>query len=91
MSNKTILQNYNSRLSTNYSDLNSILETINNLPSGGEDFTSELNVYEGYLNTQETTIADLINALQGKAIQNFEDWILTYEDGTTETIKVGVA
>lgn len=35
MSNKTILQNYNSRLNKNNTDLISVLNTINNLPSSG--------------------------------------------------------
>lgn len=33
----------------------------------GEDVTSELNTYETYLGTQETTIEDIISALEGKA------------------------
>ena len=33
----------------------------------GEDVTSELNTYEGYLSTQETTIDSIISALEGKA------------------------
>ena len=35
-----------------------------NVPS--EDLTNELNTYETYLNTQETTIEDIMTALQGK-------------------------
>lgn len=34
---------------------------------GTEDLTSELNTYETYLGTQETTIDDILSALQGKA------------------------
>ena len=36
-----------------------------NVPS--EDLSSELNTYENYLSTQETTIDSIITALQGKA------------------------
>lgn len=36
-----------------------------NVPS--EDLTSELNTYETYLSTQETTIEDILTALEGKS------------------------
>lgn len=47
MSNKTTLQSYNSKIRTNNNDLNSILETINNLPDaggGGITPTGTLNI-----------------------------------------------
>lgn len=46
MSNKTTLQSYNSKIRTNNNDLNSILETINNLPSATEPPTGTLSITE---------------------------------------------
>lgn len=47
MSNKTIFQEKNNRLNTNNADLNTILETINNLPtSEGITPTGELSITE---------------------------------------------
>lgn len=71
MSNKTSLQTNNAKISTNNTELSSILNTINNLPEAGasggsEDLTSELIAYDTSLTTQETTIQDIISALEGK-------------------------
>lgn len=57
---------------------------------GSEDLTSELNTYNSGLTTQEATIEDIISALNGKVIQEYQEWVLTYEDSSTETIRVGV-
>jgi hypothetical protein len=43
-------------------DLSALVEAI----EVNEDVTSELNTYETYLSTQETTIDDIITALQTK-------------------------
>lgn len=70
MSNKTILQEKNTRL-TNYNlDLNTILQTVNNLPnagSGSEDLTQELNEQTSAISSQESKLIELANALAGKA------------------------
>ena len=44
MSNKTILQSNNTKLTNNNADLNTILNTINNLPAAGGtiDHTTEM-------------------------------------------------
>jgi hypothetical protein len=74
MSNKETLQSKNARLNNNNSSLNSILETINNLPDAGsinvpsEDLTSELNIQSSLLNTQGISITDIENLLVGKAV-----------------------
>lgn len=54
-----------------------------NVPS--EDLTSELNTYEDYLSTQETTIDDIINALQNKSEGTGKD---TIEGLMKRTIKI---
>lgn len=54
-----------------------------------EDLTSELNTYETYLDTQETTIEDIMSALQGKVSGGTtETWTFTMEDGSTVTKEV---
>lgn len=56
-----------------------------------EDLTSELNTYETYLDTQETTIEDIIAALEGKVSGGTtETWTFTMEDGSTVTKEVVV-
>lgn len=87
MSNKTTLQNNNGRISRNNNDLNTILQmasTINNMQPS-EDLTSEFNSYETALTTQETTIDDIMNALQGKAAGGGEEITLQekYVEPTT--------
>jgi hypothetical protein len=81
MSNKETLQSHNTTISTNNSTIDNLISRINNLPEAttGEDLTSELNTYESHLTTQETTIEDIINALQDKASGNpeIEDSLLT--------------
>ena len=44
-----------------------------NVPS--EDLSSELNTYETYLSTQETTIEDILSALEGKSVGTGADII----------------
>lgn len=69
--NETTIQNFTNRVNTNNIDLNSILATINNLPSANsgatEDLSSELTTQNNLIATQETTIDNIISALEGKA------------------------
>lgn len=70
MNNKEVLQTNNTAINTNNNELADILETINNLPNVedvSEDLTNEFNDYETALSTQETTIDDIMSALEGKA------------------------
>lgn len=59
------------KINTNNTDLNSILATINNLPSASsgttEDLSTELTEQNTLITTQETTIDNIISALEGKA------------------------
>jgi hypothetical protein len=63
MSNKTTLQNNNTKISTNNTDLNAILNTINNLPAAGgtidhttEDAILTRTVSGNYVNNQITKV-----------------------------------
>lgn len=56
-----------------------------------EDLTVELNDYEDALDEQETTIDDILAVLATKGAGDSEEWILTYEDGTVENIRVVVS
>lgn len=70
MSNKTILQEKNTRLVNHNLDLNTILQTVNNLPnagSGSEDLTQELNAQTSAISSQESKLIALAEALAGKA------------------------
>lgn len=70
MSNKTILQEKNTRLINHNLDLNTILQTVNNLPnagSGSEDLTQELNAQTSAISLQESKLVALAEALAGKA------------------------
>lgn len=69
MSNKETLQEYNNKLIQNNEDLQTVINMINNLPTagGGEDISEELTDYDAKLTTQETTLEDIVTALQGKA------------------------
>ena len=70
MSNKTILQGKNERLNNNNLDLNSILQTINNLPEAGsgtgEDLTDELLAQDMLLGDQTTKLLIAIDTLKNK-------------------------
>lgn len=59
------------KINANNTDLNSILATINNLPSANsgttEDLSTELTEQDTLIATQETTIDNIISALEGKA------------------------
>lgn len=65
--NKETLNTYNERLSTNNDTITNINSLLKRLPVGGEDLTEELTDYETNLTTQETSIRDIIEALEGKA------------------------
>ena len=67
MTNKETLNTYNSRLSTNNDTITNINSLLKRLPVSGEDLTEELTDYETSLTTQETSIQDIIKALEGKA------------------------
>lgn len=70
MSNKTILQEKNTRLINHNLDLNTILQTVNNLPeagSGSEDLSQELNAQTSAISSQESKLTALAEALAGKA------------------------
>ena len=69
MSNKETLQEYNNKLIQNNEDLQTVINMINNLPTagGGEDISEELIDYDTKLSTQETTLEDIVKALQGKS------------------------
>ena len=56
-----------------------------------EDLTVELNDYENALDEQETTIDDILAVLATKGAGDSEEWIVTYEDGTVENIRVVVS
>lgn len=56
-----------------------------------EDLTVELDGYASALDTQETTIDDILAVLATKGAGDSEEWILTYEDGTVENIRVVVS
>lgn len=56
-----------------------------------EDLTVELDGYENALDTQETTIDDILAVLATKGAGDSEEWVLTYEDGTIENIRVVVS
>ncbi len=60
------------KINTNNTDLNSILATINNLPSANsgttEDLSTELTEQDTLITTQETTIDSIISALEGKTV-----------------------
>ena len=51
----------------------------------------ELNDYENALDEQETTIDDILAVLATKGAGDSEEWIVTYEDGTVENIRVVVS
>lgn len=65
--NKETLNAYNNRLSTNNDTITNINSLLKRLPVGGEDLTEELTDYDTSLTTQETSIQDIIKALEGKA------------------------
>jgi hypothetical protein len=72
MSNKTTLQNYNTRLNNNNIDLNTILQRAQKLPDAGsgstpEDLSQELNAQTSAISLQESKLAMLAEALAGKA------------------------
>ena len=72
MSNKTTLQNYNTRLNNNNIDLSTILQRAQNLPDAGsgstpEDLSQELNDQTSAISSQESKLALLAEALAGKA------------------------
>ena len=75
MNNKETLQGYNSRLSDNNDTITNINSLLKRLPVGGEDLTEELTDYETNLTTQETSIRDIIEALEGKATGGNSDKI----------------
>ena len=65
--NKETLQNYNNRLNENNNTIDNINSLIKRLPTGSEDLTEELTTYDTELTEQETSIQDIIKALEGKA------------------------
>ena len=89
MSNKETLQQHNSRLNANNTDLSSILDTINNLPSGGK--ISIKNQYvEGKkliieLSDNSNIIVDLSPYIDGELtpeqIQAINDMIIYIKNG----------
>lgn len=67
MSNKETLQGYNETLSQYNTNLDDILNTINNLPEN-ENLTEELDTYNSEVTEQEATIDTILKTLQSKAI-----------------------
>lgn len=90
MNNKETLQGYNERLSTNNDTITNINSLLKRLPVGGEDLTEELTNYDTSLTTQETSIQDIIKALEGKAaggggggepLEYISDGLIAWFDG----------
>lgn len=67
MSNKETLQGYNETLNQYNTNLDDILNTINNLPEN-ENLTEELDTYNNEVTEQEATINTILKTLQTKAI-----------------------
>ena len=67
MSNKETLQGYNETLNQYNTNLDDILNTINNLPEN-ENLTEELDTYNNEVTEQEATIDTILKTLQTKAI-----------------------
>ena len=67
MSNKETLQGYNKTLNQYNTNLDDILNTINNLPEN-ENLTEELDIYNNEVTEQEVTIDTILKTLQHKAI-----------------------
>lgn len=68
MSNKETLQGYNETLSQYNTNLDDILNTINNLPEN-ENLTEELDTYNNEVTEQEVTIDTILKTLRTKAIR----------------------
>lgn len=87
MSDKTTLQSHNTKISTNNTNLNSILQTINNLPeaSTSEDLSSELTTQTNLLSTQTTKLNSVKQLLQNKAVDG-DDNFLAFVTNTLEVL-----
>lgn len=84
MNNKETLQQNNSRLNISNIDLDTIFKKIHELPKHtDENLTDRLTEQDALLATQETTIDDIIIALQGKSASDGE--VLLQEKTVTPT------
>ena len=92
MNNKETLNTYNGRLSTNNDTITNINSLLKRLPVGGEDLPEELTNYDSGLTTHETSIQDIIKAIEGKAAgggsePNLQDKSIEItENGTTNIV-----
>lgn len=68
MNNKETLQDYNTKLIKNNTNLDTVLDIINNLPTAGsgEDISEELVDYDTKLVAQESVLKEIVTALENK-------------------------